>query len=161
MGKGKTARERAEAGAQGADGREHTANAPEQRSCAGAAGRGGPGASARGPGPRPVPSEQGRKPPHQRRASGSASEGMPRGCTAAMLAPSGAASRGEGSGLRHSPPPGCSLIIDHPEDIKSKSVRTLRTRRGTKEGRLTSAKRPAILAEGARVRSSDTEICAR
>ena len=64
-------------------------------------------------------------------------------------------------GLRHSTPPRCSLFIVHAKDKNKKNVRTMRTCRGEKEGRLTSAKRPVILATGARIRSSDTEICAR
>lgn len=64
-------------------------------------------------------------------------------------------------GLRHSTPPRRSMIIDHAKDKNKKNVRTLRTCRNRKEGRLTSAKRPAILAAGARIDGSDTEICAR
>lgn len=87
-------------------------------------------------------------PAAERRGSGA---GWPRRICAGAGAPDRAMRRSEGgewSGLRHSTPPWCSLIIDHEKNKSAKNVRHWRTLGRQKyPGRLTEVRRPGILAE--------------
>lgn len=69
-----------------------------------------------------------------------------------------ALSPGEWSGLRHSTPPGCSLFIVHRKrqwtpkcPHSADTSNECSSEVGTRKGRLTCVKRPAILAIGARI----------